>query len=61
MNKIRELRERKKMTQDEVARQVGVGRSTVAKWESGENFPRARQLILLASLFNVKVDALLRL
>lgn len=61
MNKIRELRERKKMTQDEVARQVGVGRSTVAKWESGENLPRARQLISLASLFNVKVDALLRL
>ena len=61
MNKIRELLERKKMTQDEVARQVGVGRSTVAKWESGENLPRARQLISLASLFNVKVDALLRL
>lgn len=60
MNKIRELREHKKMTQDELGKLVGVGRSTVAKWESGENSPRARQLISLAGVFNVKVDALLR-
>lgn len=60
MNKIRELREHKKMTQDELGKVVGVGRSTVAKWESGENFPRARHLISLAGVFNVKVDALLR-
>ena len=60
MNKIRELRENKKMTQDKLGRLVGVSRSTVAKWESGENMPRVRQLISLASVFNVKVDALLR-
>ncbi|MCI7055740.1 MAG: helix-turn-helix domain-containing protein [Selenomonas bovis] len=61
MNKIRELRENKKMTQDKLGKLVGVGRSTVAKWESGENLPRARQLISLANVFGVKVDALLRL
>ena len=60
VNKIKELREHKKMTQDKLGRLVGVSRSTVAKWESGENMPRARQLISLASVFNIKVDALLR-
>ena len=60
MNKLRELREHRKMTQDELGKLIGVGRSTVAKWESGENFPRARQLISLANVFDVKVDVLLR-
>lgn len=57
VNKIKELREHKKMTQDKLGRLVGVSRSTVAKWESGENMPRARQLISLASVFNQQFTA----
>lgn len=60
MRQIKALREKKKLTQYELGKLVGVKRSTVAKWESGENMPRAKQLLALANVFSVKVDALLR-
>lgn len=59
MNEIRRLREQRNMTQEELAKKIGVGRSTVAKWESGDNMPRAKQLIALSQFFEVKVDSLL--
>lgn len=59
MNEIRRLRELNNMTQDELAKKLGVGRSTVAKWESGENMPRVKQLIAMSQFFGVKVDVLL--
>ena len=34
--RIRDLRTRQKITLEEIARYVGVGRSTVRKWETGQ-------------------------
>lgn len=36
---IRRARERKRMTQEELAEKLGVTRSTVARWEGGDHFP----------------------
>lgn len=38
--KIQRARQRKRLTQQEMADALGVERSTVATWESGEHFPR---------------------
>lgn len=46
------------LTQDDVAKKIGVDRSTVAKWETGQSFPRAELLPKLASILNCTIDEL---
>lgn len=47
------------MTQHTVAQKIGVSRSTVAMWETGQNEPDNQTLLELAMLFNCSVDYLL--
>lgn len=60
MGKLKELRDKRKLTQEALAKQLGVDRTTVAKWESGENMPRAGMLLTLAKILRCKVDFLLQ-
>lgn len=53
-------REKAGMTQNEVAKVLGVNQSAVSFWESGRNQPRAKQMVKLAKLYGVTVDELLR-
>ena len=46
---MRAMREKKDMSQQAVALEIGVERSTVAKWESGKSRPRAELLPKLAN------------
>lgn len=48
-----------KLTQYDVAQKMGVDRSTVAKWETGQSFPRAELLPKLASILDCTTDELL--
>ena len=63
MNRIKQLRQSKspRMSQEKLADMVGVGRSTVAMWESGKNQPDNTALIKMASLFGVSTDYILGL
>lgn len=61
MNKLKELREEKKLTQAELAAMVGVTREAVTLWEMGVNFPRTDKLVKIANIFNCTVDELLRI
>ena len=56
--RIRELRDRAGMTQDELAASVGVVRSAVANWEVEISLPKARQLPLLAEVLECSIDEL---
>lgn len=47
------------ITQEDLAKKLGVARSTVAMWENGSNMPRADKLLKLAGLFGCTVDELL--
>ncbi len=60
MGKIKELRQSKKMTQAELAKLLGIDRTTVTQWEIGKNMPRAKMLLQLADIFECDVDYLLR-
>lgn len=53
------MREKKDMSQQAVALEIGVERSTVAKWESGKSRPRAELLPKLAKLFGCSIEELL--
>lgn len=59
MKEIKEYRKTRGMSQAELAKHVGVERSTVAKWESGSNHPQAAHLVKLAEIFGCSVDELL--
>lgn len=48
------------LTQNMAATALGVGRSTVAMWESGRAIPRTDKLQAMARLYRCTVDELLR-
>jgi transcriptional regulator with XRE-family HTH domain len=40
MSKLKELRERKNITQAELARQLGLSVDSISRWECGRHMPR---------------------
>lgn len=60
-DRIRYLRARAGLTQDELAKRLDVARATVASWEINKRTPDAEALKSLASVFDVTVDYLLEL
>ena len=59
MNRIREAREGKGLSQKQVALEVGVKSPSVSNWESGKTTPTPENYIAMARLFDVSVDYLL--
>ena len=58
--RLREARKSKGMTQEDVARHLGVARTTVVAIERGDREPRPEELVALASLYGRPVNELLR-
>ena len=56
--KIKNLRQSRNMTQQDVARVLDITRQAVARWENGLNMPSAEKIIELAGLFEVPVSEL---
>ena len=57
---IKGIRESKNLTQYDLAALIGVNRSSVAMWETGEAMPRADKLVKLAEILGCTVDDLLK-
>ncbi|MDQ0168710.1 helix-turn-helix transcriptional regulator [Paenibacillus tundrae] len=58
-NKIRELREARGMSTQQLADILGVSQRQVQLYEKGESVPKIEGLIILADLFGVSTDYLL--
>ena len=56
---IRELRNQRGMTQDDLAKRLGVSKSVVSSYENGVHLPPYDILIRLSALFGVSCDYLL--
>ena len=56
---LKELRESNCITQEQLARQIDVSRSTIAGYESKNREPDFDKLLALSRLFHVSVDYLL--
>ena len=56
---IRELREKKRLTQSELAAALNVSDKTVSKWETGRGYPDITLLEPIASVFGISVMELL--
>ena len=58
-DRIRLLRERRGLTQSELAKQLGITRSSVNAWEQGISIPSTQYIVELATIFKISTDYLL--
>ena len=56
---IRELREKKKMTQLQLAEKLGVSDKAVSRWETGKGYPDITLLESIADAFDISVTELI--
>ena len=59
MERLKELRIEKDISQLELAKAVGFSQSSIAYWETGQRVPNAKAIIILARFFDVSIDYLL--
>lgn len=57
---LKELRQEKQITQEQLAEQMGVSRRTVSRWETGNNLPDLSVLVELADYYNVDLNEIFR-
>ncbi len=57
---IRSYRNKKALSQDQLAEQVFVSRQTISNWETGKSYPDVNSLILLSQVFEVSLDQLIK-
>lgn len=59
-NRLQMLRKKNGYSQEELAEKIGISRQAVSKWERAEASPDTDNLILLARLYGVTLDELLK-
>lgn len=56
---IKEGRERRNLTQEELAQKVRVGTQTIEKYESGEQIPSTQTILKLSTVLDIPAAELL--
>ena len=59
MNRLKELRKEKKLTQEELASEIGVSKITILRWENGERQIKPDKAQAFADYFGVSIGYLL--
>lgn len=59
-NRLVQLRKQHGYSQEALAERLGISRQAVSKWERAESSPDTDNLILLAQLYGISLDELLR-
>lgn len=54
--RVKELRSKYKLTQQELADKLGLKKSTIGSWENGQNNPEIESLLKLCELFSIKIQ-----
>ena len=57
--RLKKLRNEYKLTQTQLGEKLGVGKTTISNYETGNSFPDNDMLIRLSEIFNVSTDYLL--
>ena len=57
--KLKDARKQASLSQEQLAERLGVSRSAVAKWETGNGIPDVGNLKVIAQLLDVSIDYLL--
>ncbi len=61
MNRIKQLREEKRMTQVRLSIELGVSQETVSAYEKGKYYPAFCSLAKLSEIFGVSIDYIMGL
>ena len=56
MNRIRQLREEKGMTQVRLSIELEVAQETISAYENGRHYPSIQSLIKMMNIFNTGID-----
>ena len=58
--KIKEIRKKQNLTQEQFAEKIFVSRNAVAKWESNRGYPDIQNLITISEVFEIRLDDLVK-
>lgn len=58
MNHIKEFRKKKKLSQSDISKILGIKQNTFSQWETGERTPNVIQGIRLAKVLDTTVESL---
>lgn len=61
MNRIRELREEKNITQVRLSIELGVSQETISAYEMNKHYPSIKALLKLKDIFGVSIDYIMGL
>ncbi len=56
---LKDLREKNKLTQEQMAQRIHVTRQAISRWETGETQPNTETLKILSREFDVSINTLL--
>ena len=54
------LRKKRGMSQEQLAELLDVSRQSVSKWEAQQALPETAKIVMIANVFDVSIDALLK-
>ena len=58
--KIKIIRENKKISQENMAKSLHVSYQAVSNWERGKSYPDISNIIMISDLYNISLDELIR-
>ncbi len=58
MNRIKEFRKKKKISQDDIAKTIKVKQNTISQWENEIRTPNVKQALQLAKILDTTVESL---
>lgn len=58
--KVKEIRKKQNLTQEQFAEKIFVSRNAVAKWESNRGYPDIQNLITIGDVFGISLDDLIK-
>ena len=57
---LKEIRNKRNITQEQLAEILAVSRQTISKWESGGGYPETEKILMIAKELNVSLDYLFK-
>ena len=58
MNRIKEFRKNKNLSQSDISKMMKVNQSTYSQWETGQRFPNVKRAIQIAEILETTVENL---
>ncbi|MCM1127272.1 MAG: helix-turn-helix domain-containing protein [Lachnospiraceae bacterium] len=57
--KLKEIRRKEGISQEQLAERIGVSRQAITKWETGKGLPDVENMVIIAEIFKTTIDELL--